>query len=155
MSALEIAGAFVRAHESCRLAAYADSGKGIWTIGWGHTGADVHEGLTWTQSQADTQLMTDLKTASDAVSRLKKRLLSDGQMAALISFVFNLGEGALKGSALLSLVNDCRFIEAAKEFLRFDHAGTSSRPSLHEGMMESKGLLIRRLDEATLFLRGS
>lgn len=144
MSALPLAGAFVRAHESCRLAAYPDSG-GVWTIGWGHAGPTVHEGLIWTQAQADAQLDADLAHAADAVTRLKHRLLTDQQVAALISFVFNLGEGALANSALLKLVNDCRWLDAAKEFLRFDHAGG----------IQSKGLLIRRLDEAALFLRGS
>jgi|SRR6185437_4199911 len=144
MSAISLAGALVRAHEGCRLAAYPD-GKGVWTIGWGHTGADVHEGLSWTKERADDQLDADLTHAALAVTRLKRRLLSDSQMAALISFVFNLGEETLAGSALLALVNDCRWLEAAKEFLRFDHIGDS----------ESKGLLIRRLDEAALFLKGS
>ncbi|HEX4105524.1 MAG TPA: lysozyme [Rhizomicrobium sp.] len=144
MSALPLAGAFVRAHEGCRLAAYPDSG-GVWTIGWGHAGTAVHEGLTWTQSQADAQLDADLAHASDAVARLKKRLLADQQAAALISFVFNLGEGALASSTLLKLINDGRWLDATKEFLRFDHAGGN----------ESKGLLIRRLDEAALFLKGS
>jgi GH24 family phage-related lysozyme (muramidase) len=62
-----------------------------------------------------------------------------------VQFVFNLGEGPLANSTLLKLVNDCRWLDAAKEFLRFDHAGGT----------ESKGLLIHRLDEAALFLRGS
>jgi lysozyme len=144
MSALDLAASLVRAHEGCRLAAYADA-KGIWTIGWGHAGAEVHPGLTWTQGEADAGLDADLARAAAAVTRLKRRLLSDSQMAALISFVFNLGEGRLANSSLIALVNDCRFLDAAKEFLRFDHAGE----------MESKGLLIRRLDEAALFLRGS
>jgi lysozyme len=144
MSALSLAGALVRAHEGCRLCAYPD-GKGVWTIGWGHTGADVHQGLTWTQGEADAQLDADLAKASQAVARLKRRLLTDPQMAALISFVFNLGEGVLAGSTLLALVNDCRWLDAAREFLRFDRIGAS----------ESKGLLIRRLDEAALFLKGS
>ena len=142
MSALQIAGAFVRAHESCRLAAYADSG-GVWTIGWGHAGEGVHAGLIWTQAQADAQLTADLTAAFDAVIQLTKIPLADCQIAALISFVFNLGEGALANSTLLTLINAREFLSAAKEFLRFDHAGGS----------ESKGLLIRRLDEAALFLK--
>jgi lysozyme len=144
MSALSLAGALVRAHEGCRLTAYPD-GKGVWTIGWGHTGAEVQEGLTWTKEEADAQLEADLAHAAEAVARLKRRLLSDQQMAALISLVFNLGEGALARSTLLTLVNDCRWLDAAKEFLRFDRMGGQ----------ESKGLLIRRLDEAALFLRAS
>ena len=144
MSAISLAGALVRAHEGCRLSAYPD-GKGVWTIGWGHTGADVHEGLVWTEQQADAQLDADLARAEQAVTRLRRRLLSDSQMAALISFTFNLGEGALANSTLLALVNECRWLDAAREFLRFDYIGNT----------ESKGLLIRRLEEAALFLRGS
>ena len=79
------------------------------------------------------------------MTRLTKIPLADSQEAALISFVFNLGEGALANSTLLKLVNARAFLAATKEFLRFDHAGGS----------ESKGLLIRRLDEAALFLKGS
>ena len=106
MTALSLAAQFVRAHESCRLAAYPDSG-GVWTVGWGHTGAEVHEGLSWTQAEADAQLDADLAEFAEAVTRLKRRLLSDQQMAALISFAFNLGVDALANSTLLTLVNDC------------------------------------------------
>ena len=144
MSALSLAGALVRAHEGCRLAAYPD-GKGVWTIGWGHTGAEVHQGLTWTQAEADAPLDADLARAAEAVTRLTRRWLSDSQMAALVSFVFNLGEGTLSHSGLLTMVNDGRFLDAAREFLRFDRIGN----------IESKGLLIRRLDEALLFVKGS
>jgi len=143
MSVAELAASFVRAHEGLRLSAYPD-GKGVWTIGFGHTGPEVHEGLIWTQARADAQLAADLARAADAVARLARRRLSDAQMAALISFVFNLGERALAGSTLLARVNDGRFLDATREFLRFDHAAE----------VESKGLLIRRLDEASLFLKG-
>jgi len=144
MSVAELAASFVRAHEGLRLAAYPD-GKGVWTIGFGHTGPEVHEGLIWTQARADAQLAADLARAAETVARLARRRLSDAQMAALISFVFNLGERALAGSTLLARVNDGRFLDATREFLRFDHAAE----------VESKGLLIRRLDEASLFLKGS
>ena len=42
--------ALTEGFESCRLTAYQDL-KGIWTIGWGHTGPEVVEGLVWTQNQ--------------------------------------------------------------------------------------------------------
>lgn len=37
--------------EGLRLTAYQDTG-GIWTIGFGHVGPEVHEGLVWTLQQA-------------------------------------------------------------------------------------------------------
>ena len=45
--------------ESLRLVAYRDA-VGVWTIGWGHTGSDVHEGLVWTREQAIAALKRDL-----------------------------------------------------------------------------------------------
>jgi lysozyme len=45
MSAIDVASAFVAAHEGCRLTAYRDS-TGVLTLGYGHTGPEVVEGLT-------------------------------------------------------------------------------------------------------------
>lgn len=144
MSALSLAADFVKAHEGCKLDAYRDS-AGVLTIGIGHTGPEVIEGLKWTQERADQVLTSDLLKAEAQVTKLKTRLLSDQQMAALISFVFNLGAGALGGSQLLVKVNACQWLDAAHEFVRWDHAGGK----------ELRGLLIRRLEEASLFLKGS
>jgi lysozyme len=45
--------------EGLRLEAYQDSG-GVWTIGWGHTGPEVHAGLVWTREQCVEALQSDL-----------------------------------------------------------------------------------------------
>jgi lysozyme len=45
--------------EGLRLTAYQDSG-GVWTIGWGHTGPEVHKGLVWTREQCVAALRKDL-----------------------------------------------------------------------------------------------
>lgn len=144
MSAIDLAAPLIDGFESDRLEAYQDI-KGIWTIGRGHTGPEVVAGLVWTQAQSDAAFAADLAKAESAVVKLRKRLLSDKQTAALISFVFNLGAGALAGSQLLVAVNDCRWIDVAHAFVNWDHAGHT----------EIKGLLIRRLQEAALFLQGS
>ena len=144
MAAIPIASAFIAAHEGCRLDAYQDS-VGIWTIGYGHTGNDVRAGIVWVQAQADAQLAADLATVASHVANIAKRSLTDQQTAALLSFAFNLGVGALSTSTLLSLVNAGQFLAAAHEFPKWAHAGG----------VEVRGLLIRRLEEAALFLKGS
>lgn len=144
MSAIDIAAPLINEFEDDRLEAYQDI-KGIWTIGRGHTGPEVVAGLVWTQAQSDAAFAADLKEAESQIVPVKKLLLNDQQMAALISFVFNLGIGSLKGSQLLAFINDCRWIDAAHQWVRWDHAG----------QVEIKGLLIRRFEEAALFLRGS
>lgn len=87
---------FIRQAEGCKLTTYRDSG-GIWTIGVGHTGPEVHEGLTISQDQADAYLFADAtKAATRLALRVKDELiqgLTDHQYGALVSFVFNVGAG--------------------------------------------------------------
>lgn len=88
--------AFVQAGEGCRLRAYRDS-KGVWTIGWGHTGPEVVEGLVWTQAHADAVLIADLAHHAQLLYLRVKPTIVDAwpnhQYAALVDFVFNLGAG--------------------------------------------------------------
>lgn len=135
---------FVKAHEGCELTAYQDQG-GVWTIGYGTTGPDITKGVTWNPEHANFRLELDLQKSETAVSGLLNKQLSLQSMAALISFAYNLGPQALASSHLLQCVNNGDYIGAAKAFLVWDHVAA----------LEVKGLLIRRLDEAALFLRGT
>jgi len=47
--------------EAFRSEAYRDA-VGVLTIGYGHTGPDVYEGLVWTREQAIAALKKDLGT---------------------------------------------------------------------------------------------
>ncbi|WP_255116867.1 MULTISPECIES: lysozyme [unclassified Synechococcus] len=89
--------------EGCRLSAYPDpaSGGAPWTIGYGHTGAEVVPGLTITQEEAEAWLKQDVAEAAGAVDRLFSGVtLTPHQRDALISFCFNVGAGALERSTL-------------------------------------------------------
>ena len=59
----------------------------------------------------------------------------------LVDFVFNVGEGAFRGSRLLQFLNAGDFASAAAQFELWDHAG---------GVV-NLGLLRRRQAEAALF----
>ena len=132
--------------ESCRLVAYQDINvKGIWTIGWGHTGPEVVEGLVWNQNQADSQLVMDLCRAEKMVNTCDTVPLTRGQFDALVDFAFNLGCNAEKGSTLLKLINQGDFAHAANEFEKWDHAS---------GKVVA-GLLRRRLAEKEEFTNGA
>jgi lysozyme len=69
--------------------------------------------------------------------------LSQGQRDALASFVFNLGAARLAESTLLKRLNAGDALGAAQEFVRWIHAGGCPL----------KGLMRRRLAEATRFLK--
>lgn len=70
--------------------------------------------------------------------------LTDNQCAALLSFSYNCGVGALEGSTLMRKLNAGDIKGAADQFLRWNRAG---------GRVV-RGLTRRRQSERTLFLRG-
>lgn len=141
----EIALAFIKAREGCRLTSYQDSG-GRWTVGYGATGPDITEGVIWTQEHADADLAKRVANIETVVSMKTAGMrLSERQAAALISFAYNAGLAAFGGSIVLQCVMHGEWIAAAKDFLEWDHVAGA----------ESQGLLKRRLEEAALFLEGS
>lgn len=73
---------------------YYCSGK-VKTIGYGHTGTGVKRGYV-TKPVADELLEKDLEQARQEVKKHVKVPLTEGQMACLVSFVFNCGEENLK-----------------------------------------------------------
>lgn len=129
--------------ESCRLSAYQDL-KGIWTIGWGHTGPEVIPGLTWSQDQADSQLAQDFALAQACVNANVTVPISQAENDALVDLVFNIGRNAFRNSALLKLLNAGDVEGAAAQFDDWDHA---------EGKVVA-GLLRRRQAETALFEQG-
>ena len=99
MSAEDLAKQF----EGCVLSAYQDI-AGVWTIGYGHTGKDVYQGLVWMQQQANDALEHDLNSSATLLAMYSPGL-SDGPLAALTDFVFNLGIGNYRTSTLCKCVN--------------------------------------------------
>lgn len=70
-----------------------------WTIGYGHTGSDVHEGDTITEKRAEELFKQDIIPYEDAVNDLQKTLpftLNQDQFNALVSFSFDMGIDYLK-----------------------------------------------------------
>lgn len=134
--------ALTKSFEGCELTAYQDQ-RGVWTIGWGHTGNMVYEGQTITQQQADVLLQSDLLAAVWAVNHFVDAavMLTQNQFDALVDFAFNVGVSALHGSTLLRMVNDGDFTAAAEQFKAWDHVRGVIVP----------GLLRRREAEAALF----
>lgn len=96
--------ALVKVFEGLRLEAYQDT-SGIWTIGYGHT-RSVKPGDSISAARAEQLLEADLMEAERAVEALVKVSLTDNQFSALVSFVFNLGDGAFARSTMLRKLNE-------------------------------------------------
>ncbi len=132
--------ALTKEFEGLQLKAYQDQG-GVWTIGYGHTGPNVHGGLVLTSDQADQLLESDVAASVTAVNRAVTVELEQYQFDALVDFVFNLGATSLLTSTLLKRVNAGDFNNAAPQFLLWDHCKGQVIP----------GLLRRRQAEMSMF----
>ena len=87
----------IKQFEGCRLTAY-NLGDGKITIGWGHAEPVGQTSLvagvtTWTQAQADNQLIADLVGYENAVNNYFTRSFNQNQFDALVAFAYNLGGG--------------------------------------------------------------
>lgn len=147
----ERAIALIRKQEGCKLKAYEcerskrlPPEKKFWTIGWGHTGPDVKEGMVITQERAEELFAQDLAKMCKAVELCLRVGVSDNQFSALVSLTYNIGPGAFHGSTLLKKLNAGNFIGAANEFLDWKYIEKHV----------SEDLVQRRRLERDLFLDG-
>ncbi|TGE25768.1 lysozyme [Hymenobacter aquaticus] len=116
---------------------------GVDTIGVGHT-QGVFDGEVITESQSQAFLSADLSHFEAAVNRMVTVPLNQHQFNALVSFAFNLGEGALQKSSLLKLINANVKdpAELTAHFTMWDNVNGKPNASI----------LARRNREAALFL---
>ncbi len=138
----------IKQFEGCRLKAYKCP-AGVWTIGWGTTriqGKPVRPGLRITQAEADLLLRLDAEQHWRSASRYVDVQLTQNQIDALASFVFNVGVGAFSESDLLQHLNAGRFNDAANEFDRW----TKARKGRTKVVLP--GLVKRRAAEKALYL---
>lgn len=120
---------------------------GVWTIGFGTTGKvdgkAIGKGMKITKEKAEQLLRKDVEQFEQSVDNLVKVPINQNQFDALVSFAYNVGSGALKGSTLLKKLNQKNYQGAADEFLKWNKAG---------GKILA-GLRRRREAERKLFLK--
>lgn len=132
--------ALIRQFEGLRLSAYKCP-AGVPTIGYGTT-KGVRMGQTITRDEADRLLLEDAQRFADHIAALVKVKLSQHQIDALVSFVYNVGPSAFAGSTMLRLINQGLYADAARQFQRWNKAGGEVVP----------GLTRRRAAERDLFM---
>lgn len=130
----------IKSFEGLRLKAYQDA-VGVWTIGYGTT-RGVKPGQEISEAQAEALLKTDLNRFERDVSQAVRVPINDNQFAAIVSFTYNVGSGAMRSSTLLRKLNRRDIYGAANEFPRWNRAG---------GRILA-GLTRRRNAERALFL---
>jgi GH24 family phage-related lysozyme (muramidase) len=133
--------------EGCKLTAYKCP-AGVWTIGWGATsvnGAAVREGDKISQALADELLRNEINYVAGELYKLIPVVKQYGanQQAALISWTYNVGLGAVKESTLRKrlLAGESGQAVIPQELPRWNKAGNT--------VLE--GLTRRRAAEVALF----
>lgn len=132
----------ITSFEGCELTAYWDQYGKVWTIGYGHTGSDVYQGLTITKAQAQNLLRKDLQQFEKYVNN-KNYVSADinqNQFDALVSFAYNCGPRNLK-----ELCYGKSISQIANEITLYNKSG---------GVVLA-GLVRRRAAEKDLFLDGT
>lgn len=123
---------------------YADV-AGKMTVGYGHL---IRHGERWeciSEHQAEALLRRDLVMAERAVERFITCPLGDDPFAALVSFTFNMGVGALQRSTLRQKINRGEHEDVPQELRRWVWAGGK----------RWSGLLRRREAEIALYQKGN
>lgn len=134
---------FIAKEEGCVLTAYRCP-AGVLTIGYGHTGADVREGMSITQAEADALLFRDVSECVHGMARFVNVPVTESQFVALTSLAFNVGVSYVTHHCpkLMRALNTGDVEKAAAEFLDIDKANG----------VRLAGLTRRRQSEARLFL---
>jgi lysozyme len=121
--------------EGFRSRVYTDA-AGHPTIGYGHRlfrTEEFPDGID--EARAAAILADDVRHAEQAVHRLVRVPLTQGQFDALVDFCFNLGQNHLAASTLLADLNSGRYPAAAEQLLLWDHAAGRELPALRARRM--------------------
>lgn len=132
--------ALIKRWEGLRLTPYRDS-AGHLTIGFGHMILPGETFVRLEDGEAEALLGRDLAKTERVVTKLVPAC-RQSEFDAFVSFAFNLGAYALQQSTLMKLHKAGDRLNAAIQFTAWHHAGVKPL----------RGLLRRRLEEASLYL---
>jgi lysozyme len=145
-SAYAKAEAFIKKGEGLNLNAYLDSG-GVWTIGYGsifnyEKNRPVQQGDKITLQQAQRWLNIEMDKKAAAIKELIKVPQNNNQIAALISFAYNVGVNGFENSTLLKNINANKpKPEIEAQFMRW----------VYDNGKKVTGLVNRRANEVKLY----
>lgn len=119
------------------------------TVGFGHTNTASMKMKPITKRDGEALLKQDLREAEATVERLVKVDLTQNQFDALISFVFNVGAGALAKSTLLKLLNKGNYEAVPAQLMRWNKANGKPLAGLTR-RRQAEGVLWSDDDNANL-----
>jgi lysozyme len=116
----------IRQFEGLKLKAYQDT-VGVWTIGYGTiavNGVRVKKGMTCTKAEAEDWMRQEATECANKIQKWLKHSVTPGEMAALVSLSYNIGQSGLYHSTLLAELNANKPKQVvASEFMKWVHGG--------------------------------
>lgn len=137
----------IKSFEGLRLKAYYDD-VGVLTIGFGHT-TEVKPNQVITEAEAERLLQIDLTTTELFLHKEEKHAgwnLNQNQFDALVSLIFNIGQGNFLRSTVRRMLTDGKIKDAADAFLMWCKGTIGSQKVVLLGLKR------RREAERKLFL---
>lgn len=123
--------------EGLRLTAYKATRRDkYYTIGYGHYGADVKQGMTISEAQAEAYLRQDVAEAESAVNKYSGYGWNQNQYDSLVSFAYNVG--SIDGLTNNGKRSIAEISEKISEYV-------------YSGGVKLEGLVRRRAAEKALF----
>ena len=140
--ALGVATPQIKEFEGRRNIPYYDIVK-VLTVCDGHTGPDIKIGKQYSDAECDELTTAEVTKFASGVLKVSPQLAwHPMQLAAAISFSYNVGTGTYAKSSVARLFNEGKFIEACNFLPKYVYAG---------GKVVN-GLAIRRGKEQTICL---
>ena len=130
----------IKKFEGCKLKAYRLPDEQYNTIGYGHYGPDVLDGMTISRERAEEYLRLDLDRFERGVRNNSPIELAQPQFDALVSYSYNRGLGGLE-----QLIKHCRTAESIRDGI-VTYWGSKKRYKM--------ALIKRRIKERDLFKSG-
>lgn len=148
---------FLKSQEGCRLTAYKLAGETYYTIGYGHYGPDVYEGMTITEAQAEELLRADLVSYENSVNDIavsKFPSINQNQFDALVSYTYNRGAGKLDGSnGLRQLIfNSDTLSEVSTNFVVYWGTAETYKDALIERRKREQALFNTPVSDTSNFI---
>ena len=133
----------IKAFEGLQLKAYRPvQTEKYYTIGWGHSGPDVLEGMKISETKAEKLLAEDIAKFEKKINDVRVNFRQN-QFDALVSWIYNLGTGNFNSSTMRQyIIGDREDEEITDQMVKWILAG--GKPLT--------GLKRRRIAEANLFL---
>lgn len=139
---------YIKQFEELRLESYLCPSN-VWTIGYGHT-KGVKPGMKITADEAEDLFGKDIWDTEQIIKKYVHVFLSQNQFDALVSFVFNVGEGNFRTSTLLKKLNGELYWQVPDQLTRWVYGGVRDK---NGNKVPLPGLVARRKFEAALWLK--